>query len=236
MRAPIPILYQDEHLLVASKPPGVLSVGASEGERALPELLAAEGLDVLPVHRLDRDVSGAILFAKDEATRAALEELFRARALRKVYWALAQGRVEPSDGAWTRPILEEGGFARVSALGKPATTRYRTLRSLATSTELEVDLVTGRYNQIRLHAAHAGHPLVGERKYARGKDSPVRSRSRRVALHAWRLELPHPITGARLELEAPLPEDLVELRERARDAKAPREPSPRNERRRRRPR
>lgn len=220
MRAPIPILHQDEHLLVASKPPGVLSVRTPGADSpSLPEMLAGEGFDVVPVHRLDRDVSGAILFAKDERTRAALEELFRARALRKVYWALAQGRVKPSDGAWTHPILEEAGFARVSALGKPSTTRYRTLRAFATTTELEVDLVTGRYNQIRLHAAHAGFPLVGERKYARGKDSPVRAKSRRVALHAWRLELPHPITGERLAIEAPLPDDLVELLDRASEAK-----------------
>ena len=94
-------------------------------------------------------------------------------------------------------------------------TRYRTMQALPTTTVLEIDLVTGRYNQIRVHLAHAGFPLVGERKYARGKDSPVRFRSRRVALHSWRIAFAHPGTGEEIEVEAPLPRDLTELLERA---------------------
>ncbi|MBI5361719.1 MAG: RluA family pseudouridine synthase [Planctomycetes bacterium] len=213
MREPIPILYEDDALLVALKPPGLLSVrGPAGSERALPDVLAEQGLRVIPVHRLDRDVSGAVLFARDDETRGLLEALFRERALKKTYWALAQGRVKPETGAWTFPILEEGSMARVSALGRRSSTRYRTLSSFPAATELEIDLVTGRYNQIRLHAAHAGFPLVGERKYARGKDAVVRFKSRRVALHAWRLAFEHPRTRRDLEIEAPLPRDLVELR------------------------
>lgn len=202
---------------MAEKPAGVSSVpdGAVNGP-SLPELLRAQGLRVVPVHRLDREVSGAVLFALDEAMRDALVELFRARAVRKTYWALAQGRVKPAEGAWHFPILEEGAHARVSALGQKSLTRYRTLEALPSTSVLELDLVTGRYNQIRLHAAHAGFPLVGERKYARGKDSPVRIRSRRVALHAWRIEFVHPDSRLRLRVEAPLPADLRELLERAR--------------------
>jgi 23S rRNA-/tRNA-specific pseudouridylate synthase len=113
------------------------------------------------------------------------------------------------------PILEERGYARVSALGRPAVTHYRTIRRHATTSEVEVEPITGRYNQIRLHFAHAGYPLVGERKYARGKDSSVRFRSRRVALHALRIELVHPISGTSLKVEAPLALDLEELRRRA---------------------
>lgn len=214
MSAPLPILYEDEHLLVADKPAGVLSVpGPGTDARSLPELLADQGLRVIPVHRLDRDVSGAVLFARDRATRDLLEEQFRARALTKIYWAMAQGRVKPAQGAWSFPILEEGSIARVSAQGKRSQTRFRTLNDYGTATELEIELVTGRYNQIRLHAAHAGFALVGERKYARGKDSKVRFRSRRVALHAWRLAFAHPHTHAEIAVEAPLPADLVELRD-----------------------
>ncbi len=222
MREPIPILYEDDAVLVASKPAGLLSVrGKDVDERALPDVLAEQGRRVLPVHRLDRDVGGAVLFARTQAARDALEELFRARALKKTYWALAQGRVKPAQGTWGFPILEEGAFARVSAQGKPSTTRYRTLNAFATTTELEIDLVTGRKNQIRLHAAHAGFPLVGERKYARGKDSPVRFRSRRVALHAWRLAFTSPGTGREVQVEAPLLVDLVELLEQVRAARGP---------------
>jgi 23S rRNA pseudouridine1911/1915/1917 synthase len=213
----VPILYRDEHLLVVDKPAGVLSVpDRSAGATSLPELLAREGIEAVAVHRLDRDVSGAVLFAFDEETRAALETLFRERAVKKTYWALAQGRLRPAQGAWHFPILEEGARTRVSALGQKSLTRYRTLETLPAATVLEIELVTGRRNQIRLHAAHAGFPLAGERKYARGKEATLRFRSRRVALHAWRLEFAHPRTGSALRVEAPLPADLRELLVRAR--------------------
>jgi RluA family pseudouridine synthase len=216
-RMAIPILHRDEHLIVVDKPAGLLSVRASgSDERALPDVLAGEGIVAQPVHRLDREVSGAILLALGEQARAAAEELFRERTIEKTYWALASGRVHPPAGKLHAPILEERGGARVSALGKPAVTRYRTIAAHASATELEIDLETGRRNQIRVHFAHAGFPLVGERKYARGKDSALRLRSRRVALHAWKLAFVHPITGERVSVEAPLPADLVELRERAR--------------------
>lgn len=221
MEAPAPsprlsILHRDAHVLVVSKPPGMLSVPTPGAEGLdVPQALAREGLRASPVHRLDREVSGVLLLALDETARAGLEAAFRERAVAKTYWALAQGHVRPPSGAFHFPILEEGLIARVSARGKRSLTRYRTLRHLPRTTELEIDLVTGRYNQIRLHFAHAGHPLVGERKYARGRESAERMPSRRVALHAWRVGFTHPITGERLEIEAPLPEDLRELLERA---------------------
>ena len=221
MDAPAPatrltILRRDDHLVVVSKPPGMLSVPTPGVEGIdVPQALAREGVRARPVHRLDREVSGVLLLALDEAARTGLEQAFRERAVAKTYWALAQGLVEPPSGAYHFPILEEGSLARVSARGKRSLTRYRTLRRLPRTTELEVDLVTGRYNQIRLHLAHAGHPLVGERKYARGRDASERMPSRRVALHAWRIGFAHPITGERVEVEAPLPEDLRELLARA---------------------
>ncbi len=223
MAGPIPILFEDEHVLVVDKPAGLLSVvtGGAEGQ-SLPEALAGQGIAAIPVHRLDREVSGCVLFARTDAARAALEEMFRAREMTKTYWAIAGGRVHPAQGTFHDPILEDGPIARVSALGKKAQTRYRTLNAWKTATELEIDLVTGRYNQIRVHFAHAGFPLVGERKYARGKDSPVHIKSRRVALHAWRLAFPHPITRERIEVEAPLPEDLIEVRQSASRASSPR--------------
>jgi len=208
--APIPILYRDEHLLVADKPPGLLSVATPGARgRTLPEVLAEQGLAVLPVHRLDREVSGAILFALDEDTRARLDGLFRERRLTKTYWALVRGRPPRAEGEIKFPILEERGRARVSARGKPSITGYRTLAEHAEVTEVEIDLVTGRTNQIRVHFAHAGAPLVGETKYARRKDDPLRAR--RVALHALRLAFAHPATGRAVEVEAPLPADLLAL-------------------------
>jgi RluA family pseudouridine synthase len=217
----VEILYSDDHLVVASKPSGMLSVpspGASG--RTLVEALRARGIEALPVHRLDRDVSGAIVLARDEPTRAALEEAFRGRIVTKTYWALVQGRLARPSGAFTFPILDEGSHARISPKGKPATTRWRTRRRFPSTTEVEVDLETGRYNQIRLHFAHAGHPLVGERKYARGKDDPLRAK--RVALHSERLAFPHPRGRKTIDVRAPLPPDMAELLEKAAESEGPR--------------
>ncbi len=204
------VLREDDRLLVAAKPSGLLSVPSPNASgRTLLDVFAKHGITVLPVHRLDRDVSGAVLLAKDEPTRAKLEELFRARLVKKIYWALAQGKLRPQQGIFDAPIRDEGAFAAVAQNGKPARTKYKTLRVFAKTTEVEVDLLTGRYNQIRLHFAHAGDPLVGERKYARGKDAKMKAP--RVALHAQRISFPHPWTDADWDVEAPLPPDLLAI-------------------------
>jgi RluA family pseudouridine synthase len=205
------ILREDEDLLVVSKPSGLLSVPTPGAEgRTLLDALADEGhAGALPVHRLDRDVSGLVVVARNEPARAALENLFRGRAVTKIYWALARGRLRPDSGSYDDPIRDEGAQARVHASGKPATTRWRVLARHAATSEVEIELVTGRYNQIRLHFAHHDQALVGERKYARGKDDVLKAK--RVALHAWRLAFPHPLRGHRVEAEAPLPDDLRAL-------------------------
>jgi 23S rRNA pseudouridine1911/1915/1917 synthase len=204
-------VHADADLLVADKPSGVLSVptpGATG--RTLVDLLAAGGhTGLLPVHRLDRDVSGLVVLAKHEAARAALEQLFRGRAVAKTYWALVRGRLRPERGQFDDPILDEGARARVSARGKPALTRWHVLAQHRATSVVEIELVTGRYNQIRLHFAHHDQALVGERKYARGKDDVLRAK--RVALHAWKLAFAHPLRGERVAVEAPLPDDLRAL-------------------------
>jgi RluA family pseudouridine synthase len=209
---PLCILFEDEHLVVVSKPAGMLSVPGVQRR------LREHGLAVEAVHRLDRDVSGALLLARSPMVRERMEAQFRERRVRKIYWALACGTVAPAEGSLRFPVLEEHGYARVSALGRPAETRYRTIQRHSTTSEVEVEPVTGRYNQIRVHFAHAGFPIVGERKYARGKDSSLRLRSRRIALHALRIELIHPIRGTQLRVEAPLASDLDELRRSASEA------------------
>jgi len=213
----LPILHCDDRLVVVDKPAGLLSVpDARAGTTSVPDLLRGEGLEARPVHRIDREVSGVLLLARDDEALQALQDLFRARAVRKLYWGLASGHLRPPAGELSFPLLDEPGGARVSARGKPARTRYRTLVQHPAVSELELDLLTGRRNQIRVHLAHAGHPLVGERKYARGRDAVLAAPSRRVALHAIALELRLPWSGKNLALEAPLPPDLIELRERAR--------------------
>ena len=219
MSQPIPILYEDADLLIANKPAGLLSVpSGAAGVRSLPEVLREQGIKAQPVHRLDRDVSGCVLLARNPAMRGKLEDLFRERSITKTYWALVRGSPRKDEASIQYPILHEKSHARVSARGQRAHTRYRVLRRLRYKdtdiTEVEIDLVTGRYNQIRLHFAHDKLPLIGERKYARGSDDPLKAS--RVALHAWRLAFEHPGDGRRIEVEAALPGDLEQLVQRCR--------------------
>jgi len=214
--APIPILFRDERVLVALKPPGLLSSPErGSAARSLVEVLASQGICAQAVHRLDLDVSGAIVLALDDEARVALETLFRERAVQKTYWAMAQGRYQESRGVYRWPIAEDGSDVRVDERGKPAETRWTVIGRYAVATEMEIDLVTGRRNQIRVHFAHGGHALIGDRKYGRGRDQKLRSKSRRVALHAWRIAFDHPFGGARVAVEAPLADDLLELRAEA---------------------
>lgn len=210
MRDSLTIVYSDDRLLVVDKPAGLLTVGGPGDAASLETRLLEQGIAASAVHRLDRDVSGCVLCARDPEMQAQLEDLFRERALKKTYWALAVGHVEPARGEWKYPLLEERGMARVSAKGRPSVTRYTSLARHPLCSELEIDLVTGRYNQIRVHAAHSGHALAGERKYARGKEDPLRAP--RLALHAWRLEFQHPVSGQAIRAVAELPADLERLR------------------------
>jgi RluA family pseudouridine synthase len=207
MSQPIPILYEDAGLLIVDKPAGLLSVPS------LADALREQGVEAQPVHRLDRDVSGCVLLARAPAMRKQLEELFRERSISKTYWALVCGSPRKDEASIQYPILHEKTHARVSARGQRAHTRYRVLRRLRYKntdvTEIEIDLITGRYNQIRIHFAHDKLPLIGERKYARGSEDPLKSP--RLALHAWRLAFVHPSEGRQIETEAPLPDDLLKL-------------------------
>jgi RluA family pseudouridine synthase len=213
---PIPILHRDERVVVALKPPGLLSTPERGGAaRSLVEALAEQGVSAQAVHRLDLDVSGAVILALDDEARLALETMFRERAVKKTYWAMAQGRYQESRGVYLWPIAEDGPDVRVDERGKNAETRWTVIGRYAAATEMEIDLVTGRRNQIRVHFAHGGHALIGDRKYGRGRDQKLRLRSRRVALHAWRIAFDSPFGGGRIEVEAPLPDDLLDLRSEA---------------------
>jgi 23S rRNA pseudouridine1911/1915/1917 synthase len=204
------LLYEDDDLLVVDKPAGLLSVPTPGARgRTLLDVLAESGREVLAVHRLDREVSGCVLLARHERARAALDALFRERALEKIYVAIVLGRLPKPAGDWKDPILDEGSYARVSARGKKSVTRWKVTAQHALAAEVEIELVTGRYNQIRVHFAHHGHALVGDRKYGRGKDDPFRFP--RVALHSARLAFAHPLREREVRVEAPLPPDLREL-------------------------
>ncbi len=215
---PLRIVYEDDDLLVVDKPAG-LAVHPSPGHSShtlvnavlahCPNLSGVGG-QRRPgiVHRLDKDTSGLIIVAKNDAAHLSLSRQLKERRVEKTYVALVEGRLAP-EGTIDAPIARDPRHRKRMAVvegGREARTRYRLLRPVDGCSLAEVRPETGRTHQIRVHFASIGHPLVGDTVYGRRKeDSPVR----RQFLHAQRLAFHHPRTGERLELEAPLPEDLL---------------------------
>ncbi len=235
----VSVVYEDEHLLAVDKPPH-LSVyptrrhrAGSLIERVHERCREVGGRDAPPptlCHRLDRETSGLVLFARDAATRAAIGRLFEERRLEKVYLALVEGEPEGEEGRIELPLGPADGSRveiRVGVRrgdGQPAATGWRVRRRLGGRALLELSPETGRQHQLRVHLAAIGHPIVGDKLYLGGDETFLRSlegalpeddRRRlgldRQALHCWRLRFEHPATGERLDLEAPLPPDLERL-------------------------
>ncbi len=207
----IDIVYEDEHLLALSKPVGQLVIpGRDRDEEALVTILTRQrGCKIYVIHRLDREASGLVLFAKDAATHRQLSGQFEARQVRKIYWAVVEGRVT-AEGIVDRPIRQFGsGRMGTDARGKPSLTRYRILERYQSATLLEVELVTGRRHQIRVHLYSIGHPILGDIRY--GHDCPVGGAAR-LMLHAKELSLERP-GGCMITLEAGLQENFVRILE-----------------------
>ncbi|MCX7892338.1 MAG: 23S rRNA pseudouridine(1911/1915/1917) synthase RluD [Burkholderiales bacterium] len=219
---PLAIVYEDEDLLVIDKPAGLVvhpGSGNRDGTLLNAVLHHAPGLAALPragiVHRLDKDTSGLLVVAKTPEAQTALVRQLAARTVTRQYLALVHGAVA-RDGRVEAPIGRHPTARTrmaVTARGKPAATRYRVLARYRDATLLECTLETGRTHQIRVHLASIGHPLVGDPVYGgrRAAAAGALGAFRRQALHATRLALVHPRTGARLEWESPMPADFAAL-------------------------
>jgi len=216
------VVYEDAHLLVVNKAAGVIvHPGAGRVEGSLlaaaiayrPDIVSANEDPDRPgiVHRLDRDTSGLILIAATADAQRKLRAQFKARQVLKIYLALIQGRLEPMVGAIEAPIARDPlcrTRMAVAADGRYARTEYRVLEHLSDATFVEVQLLTGRTHQIRVHFSAIGHPVVGDRVYGgRGahKAAP------RQFLHSHRLGFTHPASGEALEFTSPLPQDLQQV-------------------------
>jgi 23S rRNA pseudouridine1911/1915/1917 synthase len=226
--APLDILYEDRVLLVINKPAGLLSVPlpkkSSEpsvyGE--LERHLRPQRRRPFVVHRIDRDTSGLVVFAKDPRTQQALKKQFIHQEPERVYLALVYGHPDPEEGTWRdrlvwdrKALIQKRTHPR-DPHGAEAVCRYRVIERFRDTSLIEVRLQTGKRNQIRIQARLRGHTLIGEQRYVYG---PERLRSMtfsRQALHAHRLAFRHPVDGRELRFEAPLPDDLHELLERLR--------------------
>lgn len=204
----LPVQYGDGVLLVVSKPSGMAVHRGWSREKIVALQLARNqsGRHVYPVHRLDRATSGALLFAFDPGTARRMQEKFAAGEVTKRYVALVRG-IPPEAGVIDHPIPRAPDGPRV-----PAVTEYRRLATFERYALVEVLPRTGRLHQIRRHFKHLSHPLIGDVRYGKGEHNRLfreRFGLHRLALHALELSFEHPVSGERLRITAPVPEDLA---------------------------
>jgi 23S rRNA pseudouridine1911/1915/1917 synthase len=223
---PLDIVYEDDVLLVIDKPAGmVVHPGAGHSSGTLVNAVLAHCPHVADVggagrtglvHRLDKDTSGLILVAKDDATYAVLQRQFKHRQVTKTYVALVEGQVQPHEGIIEAPIGRDKRQRKKMAVvrsGREARTTYRVIEIFADHTLLEVHPRTGRTHQVRVHLAWLGYSIVGDAVYGHRRQRLLKSRH---FLHAARLRITHPATGEEVVFEAPLPPKLANVLEQLR--------------------
>jgi 23S rRNA pseudouridine1911/1915/1917 synthase len=219
VRTRLAVLHEDDAVLIVDKPAGLLTVPTEAREK---DTLWSRALFYLQhryggrpyagiVHRIDKDTSGAVVFARTRPALHFLQERFREHSIEREYVALVAGST-PEAGAYDAALVRTEGLrrsvARPGEAGRRAVTHFRTLERLAAASLVSVRLETGRTHQVRVHFSAAGHPVLGDRVYGprEGDGGPAR----RQMLHARRLGFPHPVTGRLVVAEAPLPEDFEE--------------------------
>jgi 23S rRNA pseudouridine1911/1915/1917 synthase len=220
---PLDILYEDDHLIVVNKSVGLLvHPSRSEKSGTLTNGLAyhfwqTTGSAIRPglVHRLDRNTSGVIVIAKTPRAHRTLAKHFRERLVKKLYLALVSGWVEQEQGEIEAAIgYDPKGWPhwRVMSDGRHATTRYRVKRRFSTHTLLELEPLTGRTHQLRIHCNLIGHPIIGDPIYTSGVDPLAAKHNLKYhLLHASRLLFRHPATNAEMDFAAPIPQTMLSL-------------------------
>lgn len=224
MSEPLVVLYEDNHCLAVAKPAALLTQGVPPGIPTLESLARAylkeryhkAGNVYLGIpHRLDRPVSGVVLFARSSKAAARLAEQFRERKVRKLYWALVEGVVEPAEGSWEDWLLKVKDESRTERVtldtpgARQALLGYRRLATVEGGSLLEIEPHTGRMHQIRVQAATRGHPVFGDALYGASRPfgPPAElPRERVIALHARSLTFLHPIRYEPVTVKAPLPD------------------------------
>jgi RluA family pseudouridine synthase len=225
------ILYEDRDILVVDKPPGLLTVGTDKEKSRTAYFILTNYVRrgrprsrgrVFIVHRLDRDTSGILIFAKTEQAKLRLQGQWN--ETEKKYLAVVHGKCKKSSDTISTYLAENKAQVVYSTSdktkGKLSHTAYKVLRQTKNFALLEVDLLTGRKNQIRVHLADIGHPVVGDKKYGKAGESYTH-----LALHARSISFNHPITGAPLTFEAKVPGYFTKLVGRIDDAACPTAPA-----------
>jgi RluA family pseudouridine synthase len=212
----IDVLFEDDHVIVILKANGILTVPTERERDTTVQVYLNTYLKgrteerIHVVHRLDRETSGVLVFAKHLAARETLKEQFAAHSVDRVYVAIIEGELEPRAGTYRSHLFERRDLRMVSVKPRPeaklAITHYQTVEAKNGYSMLEIRLETGRKNQIRVHLSEAGHPIVGDQFYG----STVNPLDR-LGLHAKILGFTHPSTGERMTFTAPVPKAFKEL-------------------------
>lgn len=219
------VLYEDADVIIVNKPPGVLTLPTRSHEQGTLSERVAKYLElrhggkthVGVIHRLDKDTSGALAFAKSTPSLHAFQELFRDHAIERQYLALVEGVPNTESGTIRQPIVlggdgERHRVARRAGEGVDAVTHFRVLERFGPVASLVACwLETGRTHQIRLHLAHFGHPVVGDDRYRPREQRRSKAHFKRQALHAQTLGFKQPLSGETVRVEAPLPADYAAL-------------------------
>ena len=210
------VVYEDNHIIIVNKESGEIVQGDKSGDQPLSEFVKTyikqkynkPGNVFLGVtHRLDRPVSGLVVFARTSKALARLNDMFRNGDIHKTYWAITQKCPEPSEGTlthWiTRNTQQNKSYAhdREVPNSKQAILNYRLIGKTDNYHLLEIQLMTGRHHQIRCQLSHIGSPIKGDLKYGAKRSNPDGS----ISLHARRIEFVHPVTKENINVEAPLP-------------------------------
>ncbi|HXE94834.1 MAG TPA: RluA family pseudouridine synthase [Dongiaceae bacterium] len=213
----VTLLHEDKDIILVEKPGGLLTMGTERDKSRTVHTILNEYVRkgdprsrnrVYIVHRLDRETSGILIFAKSEAAKIFLQEQWQETDKR--YLTVVYGSLTPKTGTISSYLTENSAFKVYStpdpAAGKLSHTEYRVLKEAKGFTLLEIHLLTGRKHQIRVHLSEKGHPVVGDRKYGRGNDPHGT-----LALHARSISFIHPVTGKRLSFETGIPEFYTRL-------------------------
>jgi 23S rRNA pseudouridine1911/1915/1917 synthase len=217
--SPVPVRYEDDRLLVVAKPAGMIThPTAARRSGTLVNSLLGMGVPLSSVggperrgivHRLDAGTSGLLVVAKDDEIHELLSGMLSRREIARRYLALVRGVVEHDRFAVDAPLSRRGARVVVQhGRGRDAETAFEVRERFGSATLLEAAPLTGRTHQIRVHLSSIGHPILGDRTYGGGGHDAKRLELARPFLHAWRLSFAHPVTGERIEVEEPPPEDL----------------------------
>ena len=209
---PLNILYEDKNILVIDKPYGLLTIATEKNEDITAYKLASAYMKkensknrIFVVHRLDRDTSGVLLFAKNQRVQEMLQKNWNENVLDRNYIAIVEGNIKEEEGR-IESFLQENKTTHMysSDTGLKAITNYKVIRQMKDNSVVSLRLETGRKNQIRVHMLDLGHPIIGDKKY-NAKTNPLK----RMGLHAYRLKINSPLDNKVYEFKAPLPRNFV---------------------------